>query len=75
LAEEKISKEMTLGEIVARFPETVPIMLEKGLHCVGCHAASWETVEQGAKAHGMRDKEIEKMLEEMNKAIEKERKK
>lgn len=67
----KISKEMTLGEIVRDFPQAVPVMLEKGLHCIGCHVAAFETVEQGAKAHGMADKEIEKMVSEMNNALTK----
>jgi len=65
----KISKEMTLGEVVGTFPDSVPVMLSYGLHCIGCHVAAFETIEQGARAHGMSDKGIEKMLAEMNKAI------
>jgi len=66
----KISKELTLGEVVSKFPDAVPVMLNYGLHCVGCHVATFETVEQGAKAHGMAENDIEKMLVEMNKAVE-----
>ena len=69
---EKISKEMTLGEVVQKFPKAVPVMLKYGLHCVGCHVAGFETVEQGAKAHGMAEKDIEKMLAEMNESIKKQ---
>ena len=72
---EKISKEMALGEVVKGFPQVVPIMLSYGLHCVGCHVAAFETIEQGAKAHGMKDPEIEKMVAEMNNAIEKKQEK
>lgn len=68
--EKKINKEMTIGEIVAKFPEAIPIMMQYGLHCVGCHVAAYETVEQGAAAHGMDENQINKMLEDMNKAIE-----
>jgi hybrid cluster-associated redox disulfide protein len=66
---EKISKEMALGEVVKSFPDSVPVMLGYGLHCVGCHVAAFETIEQGARAHGMSDGDIEKMLAEMNNAI------
>ena len=66
---EKISKDTPLGEIVKDFPQAVPIMLEHGLHCVGCHVAAFETIGQGAKAHGMSDEELEKMLKKMNKAV------
>jgi len=68
---EKISKGMPLGEVVSKHPKAVQTMLDYGLHCVGCHAAAYETIEQGAKAHGMADADIEKMLKEMNEAIEK----
>lgn len=65
----KITKDMTLGEIVAEHPEVVEIMLKNGLHCAGCHMAAYETLEQGAKAHGMSEKDLEKMLDEMNNIV------
>lgn len=68
--EKKINKEMAIGEIVVKFPEAIPIMMQYGLHCVGCHVAAYETVEQGAAAHGMDENQINKMLEDMNKAVE-----
>ncbi len=64
----KINKDMTLGELVTKHPETVEVMFKYGLHCVGCHMAAHETIEQGAMAHGMDGKVIEKMLKEMNEA-------
>jgi len=67
----KISKDMTLGDVVAKFPEVIPIMLKFDLHCVGCHVAAFETIEQGAKGHEMDEETFEKMLAEMNKAVEK----
>lgn len=70
----KITKSMTLGEVVTRFPESAEVMLKHGLHCVGCHVAAFETVEQGCKAHGMSDKSIEKMVKEMNNVISKKKK-
>ena len=67
----KISKDMTLGDVVAKYPETIPVMLKFDLHCAGCHVAAYETLEQGAKGHGMSEETLEKMLKEMNKAVEK----
>lgn len=66
---QNITKTMTLGEVVSKFPKTIPIMLDYGLHCVGCHVAAFETIEQGALAHGMDKKQLEKMLKEMNKVV------
>ena len=70
-----VTRDMTLGEIITEFPEAVEVMLKNGLHCVGCHVAAYETLEQGAKAHGMSDKDIEKMLEEMNDIVKNIKKK
>lgn len=67
----KITKDITIGEVVSKYPKAVEPMLKRGMHCVGCHVAAFETVEQGAKAHSMGEKEIKEMLKEMNKAIEK----
>lgn len=68
---DKIKKDMTLGDVIEKFPESAAVMMSHGLHCVGCHVASYETIEQGAKAHGMSDKELEKMMKELNKAVSK----
>ncbi|MBI5347630.1 MAG: DUF1858 domain-containing protein [Candidatus Aenigmarchaeota archaeon] len=62
---------MTLGEVVSKYPSAAVIMLKYGLHCAGCGAAAFETIEEGAKAHEMNEKTIEKMLDEMNKKIKK----
>ena len=64
-----ITQDMTFGEVLEKYPETAQVMLSNGLHCIGCHIASYETIMQGAKAHGMTDKQIVKMIDEMNKAI------
>ncbi len=66
--ENKITKDMTLGEVVTKYPKAAEVMLKQGLHCVGCHVAAYETVEQGAIAHGFDKKQIKKMLDDMNKA-------
>lgn len=68
-AGEKITKDMMLGDLVSKYPKAAEIMLERGLHCVGCHVAAFETVEQGALAHGMKKKDMEEMIKEMNKVI------
>lgn len=66
---EKITKDTALGEIVEKHPKAVEIIMKHGLHCIGCHGAFFETLGQGAKAHGMLDKDINKMLKEINEAI------
>jgi hybrid cluster-associated redox disulfide protein len=65
----KITKDMTLGDAVSRYPKTVEVLFRYGMHCIGCHISAYETIEQGALAHGMSQPDIKKMVDEMNKRI------
>lgn len=65
----EINKNTTLGEIAEKYPKVSMILANYGLHCIGCHAASWETIEQGAMAHGMNDEEIKQVIKEMNETM------
>ncbi len=71
----KITKDTTLGEVLDKNPEKArelaEIMLNYGLHCVGCHVAHWETIEQGSVGHGMKEKEMKEMIEKLNKELSK----
>ena len=62
----KITKDMTFGELLEKHPESVDVLARYNLHCIGCHGASFETIEQGCRAHSMNQKQIEKLLKELN---------
>ena len=67
----KIHKDMTIGEVVSLYPQTVPIMLENGIHCFGCHVAHWETLEQGFRGHyGMDDDKLDGFIKQLNHVVE-----
>ncbi len=61
-----ITKDMTMGEIIEKFPFASEVMLSYGLHCVGCHVNPYESLENGALGHGMSDEEISSLLQELN---------
>ena len=61
-----ITKDMTMGEIIEKFPFASEVMLSYGLHCVGCHVNPYESLENGALGHGMSDTEISSLLQELN---------
>ena len=63
---QQISKEMTMGEIIEKYPFASEVMLSYGLHCVGCHVNPYESLENGALGHGMSDEEINSLLQELN---------
>ncbi|PIS09129.1 threonylcarbamoyl-AMP synthase [Candidatus Beckwithbacteria bacterium CG10_big_fil_rev_8_21_14_0_10_34_10] len=71
----KIKKETIILEILDNYPQLESILVEKyGLHCLGCMGAAFETLEQGAMAHGMKKKEMEMMIKDLNKRINDENK-
>jgi hybrid cluster-associated redox disulfide protein len=62
-----ITKEMSIGEVVQKYPQTVKVFLRHGLMCIGCAAARFENLEQGAVAHGIN---VEALLKDLNAAVE-----
>ncbi|NQU98957.1 DUF1858 domain-containing protein [Candidatus Woesearchaeota archaeon] len=73
MVKKKITKDMRIGELAQQHPETVEILLEEGVHCVGCGAAFFETIEQGLALHGKSKKEIDDVVTRMNEQIEKKK--
>jgi hybrid cluster-associated redox disulfide protein len=65
-----ITKEMTIAETVSKYPETIPVLMKSGMHCIGCPMALSETLEQGLSLHGMN---IDKIIDELNKAARKKK--
>ena len=53
---------MSFADIMQKKPEVVGVLLEKGMHCIGCPMAMQETLEEGAVAHGLNADEIVKEL-------------
>lgn len=72
----QITKEMTVDEVLSTFPaksqKLASTLLGFGLHCVGCGAATWETLEAGALGHGLTPKDLEKLVIALNQVVEEE---
>ncbi len=62
----KITKDMNIAELVEKYPEARGVFMDLGLGCVGCVASSFETLEEGLKAHGLN---IDEVLEKLNNSI------
>jgi len=63
-----ITKDMSIGDIVDQYPETVSVFISHGLGCIGCAIAQFETLEEGAMAHGI---DVEALIKDLNKSLEK----
>ena len=59
----QITKDTIIGDILDIAPETAPIFLSIGMHCLGCPSSSGETVEQACMVHGV---QVDELLERIN---------
>ena len=66
-----ITEKMSIGEVVSKYPKTIEVFFKHGLHCVGCAVAQFENIEQGCEAHGIT---VKKLVDDLNKVVEKKRK-
>ncbi len=62
----KLTKDMGIMEVVQNYPQTVEVFVSFGMGCLGCAAARFENIEQGAGAHGI---DIDRLMEALNNAI------
>ena len=59
----EITKEMTIGEILRTKPEAAEVLLNAGMHCLGCPSAQGESLEEAAMVHGM---DIDDLMSKIN---------
>lgn len=59
----KVDKTMIIREVLALDSGTAPIMMQYGLHCLGCPHASMETLEQAGMVHGVN---VDEMVDKLN---------
>lgn len=64
-----VTRESNLGEVVFKYPEAAEVLTDYGLHCVGCFASSFDTINDAAKIHSMSDEEIQDMVDRINEVI------
>lgn len=53
---------MNVQELAELHPSAGDILATYGLHCIGCAYSEVETLEEGAKAHGLTDDDIDNIL-------------
>jgi len=72
--DKKIHRQLTIESILSMFPQKAQRLSQEitnaGLHCVGCQAATWETLEAGMLGHGMDDAAITRLVDRLNALLE-----
>ena len=62
----EITKDTTIGDVLKIKPEAVPVLMEIGMHFIGCPASIGETVEEAAAVHGV---DVDELITRMNAAV------
>lgn len=58
-----ITKEMLLGEILRNKPEAAEVLMEMGMHCLGCPSSQMESLADACMVHGL---EVNEVLVKLN---------
>jgi len=61
-----ITKEMSIMEVVSKWSDTAEVFMKHGMGCLGCAAARFENIEQGALAHGI---DVDALISDLNKVV------
>ncbi|CUT02710.1 rhodanese-like domain-containing protein [Candidatus Chrysopegis kryptomonas] len=64
----KITKDITIEDLVTEFPESVGFLMKKGIKCIVCGEPIWGTLEQAIKEKGKED-EMEQIIDELNEVL------
>ena len=59
----EITKDTIIGDVVNEDPGVAPVLMNAGLHCLGCAMASGETIEEACYVHGL---DYENLVNEIN---------
>lgn len=65
-----VNGRMLIGEIVTLYPDSVDILLDAGMHCLGCPASQAESLEDACSVHGL---EVQSVIDALNTKIAKGR--
>ena len=59
----EINKDIKIGELLQNYPEKAQILLDAGMHCLGCPASQLETLEEACEVHGI---DVDEVVEKLN---------
>lgn len=65
----KFNKDTKIGEILEKAPEKAELLIEAGMHCIGCPASQGETLEEACMIHGI---DVNDIVDELNEEDEEE---
>lgn len=63
----KVTKDMIIADILKLDRGTVPILMNSGMHCLGCPSSSGESIEDACSIHGI---DVDVLVNELNQYLD-----
>lgn len=60
-----IEKTSIIGDVLDQYPQTAPVFMSIGMHCLGCPASRGESIEDACMVHGVDADELIKKINEV----------
>lgn len=67
MTETKITEDMNIREVIDKYPETISVFAKYNMGCIGCIAASFESIKDIAAVHGT---DVKAFVKDLNDAVE-----
>lgn len=58
-----VTKDMTIGEVIRIDQNIIAILMNFGMHCIGCPSAQAESLEEACLVHGL---DVDVLVEQIN---------
>lgn len=65
-----IDKTIPIEELITKHPFSVHYLMKKGIKCIVCGEPIWGTLEDAVKEKGLSDRDLNRIVEEINAEIE-----
>lgn len=62
-----VTKDILIGQLLEEHTEVAPILMNAGMHCLGCPASQAESLEEACMVHGL---DVNDLLSEINSFLE-----
>lgn len=59
----QVTKDMFIGQILQVDKGVIPILMNSGMHCLGCPSSQMESLEEACMVHGM---DVDVLIKEIN---------
>ncbi len=63
---QRITAEMSINEVVDKYPQTIKVFFRHGMQCIGCYVCDFHSIAESAEEYGV---EMDALLNDLNDVI------